>query len=99
MFAGIKNDAQTKKALRQVLSFEYRKAAFELNLMGSDEVIRAMNAMQRAGQGTDSLKMMRKWGELLLAIRKDLGNTKTKIKPIEMLRSQITDIDQYLESQ
>ena len=36
------------------------------------------------------------WGHLLLAIRKDLGNKRTKLKEKDMLSSQITDIDQLV---
>ena len=35
-------------------------------------------------------------GQLFLAIRRDLGNRKTKLKPSDMLRGQITDIDKYI---
>ena len=35
----------------------------------------------------------------LIAIRKDLGNDKTQLKEIDMLRGQIKDIDQYYNTQ
>ena len=42
IFAGIRNPSETKKALNQIGSFDYRRAAFELNMIGSDEVVRTM---------------------------------------------------------
>ena len=71
---------------------------FELNLMGSDDVVRAMNAFQQHiyNNPSDSKMSIVRLSELLLAIRRDLGNKNTKIEPIDMLRSQITDIDKFL---
>ena len=73
---------------------------FELNLMGSDDVVRAMNAFMQHTfhSGNDSKGMITKWSELLLAIRKDLGNKRTNIEPMGMLRNQIKDIDKYMGS-
>ena len=100
IFANTKNPSAMKEIIEQVTSFKHRRAMFELNLMGSDEVVRAMNAfMQNAFHSTgDSMDLIAKWSGLLLAIRKDLGNKGTSIKPVEMLRSQITDIDKYMDS-
>ena len=74
---------------------------FELNLMGSDDVVWAMNALQQhfyqsVIAPTDPKMSIIKLSELLLAIRKDLGNKNTKVDHIDMLRSQITDIDKHL---
>ena len=64
---------------------------FELNLMGSDDVVRAMNACQQQfsraiNDPADTKMIMTKFSEFLLAIRKDLGNKHTKTKPLDMLR-------------
>ena len=103
ILAGAKNPSETKKAMSQITSFEYRRATFELNLIGSDEVVQAMNDLMqfffsREGDGSniDAGQMITLWGNVLLAIRRDVGNKRTKLKPIDMLRSQITDIDQHL---
>ena len=91
---------QGVKALSQITSFEYRKVVFELNLMGSDDVVKAMNELMqyiyKTTQANTQLvpkDLFGRWGELLLAIRRDLGNKNTNLKPIDMLKSQIKDID------
>ena len=40
----------------------------------------------------DPEKMMRLWGKLLLEIRKSLGNKKTKLNELDMLRAMIKDM-------
>jgi len=40
---------------------------------------------------------MRLWGALLIEIRKSLGNKKTKLKEVDMLRGMIKDIDNFLK--
>ncbi len=47
----------------------------------------------------DPRKMMSLWGTLLLEIRKSLGNKKTRLNELDMLRGMIKDIDEYLASQ
>lgn len=99
-FAGIKDPSQTKKALRTLTSFEYRLRSFELNMIGSDEVVRAVNNMmqffyslEKEDTTAQPADLLRYWGGVLLAIRRDLGNRRTKLKEVDMLRSQIKDID------
>lgn len=41
----------------------------------------------------DPKEMMRLWGSLLLEIRRNLGNKKTKLNEFDMLRAMIKDID------
>ena len=105
VFAGIKDPSETKKAMRQVSSFDYRKAAFEFKLIGSDRTVRASNAlmqyiygMETGGELDDPTVMLKHWAALLLAIRRDLGNAKTKLTEIDMLRDWIKDIDQMITS-
>ena len=86
--------------IKKITSYEYRKTAFDLNLFGSDEVVRAYNAlMQYSFQGESAMKqdpkeLMRLWGSLLLAIRRSLGNKRTKLQELDMLRAMIKDIDE-----
>ena len=94
--------AQAQKQLeKQMVSYEYRKAMTELVLLGSDEVVHAVNefmaAANRVGDGsTDRLRdLMSAWGGLYLAIRRDLGNRSTRLGPIDVLRHSITDIDTF----
>ena len=103
IFAGIKNPKEARKADAEIISFDYRLAIFELNVMGSDDVIRALNEMMQyvytSEQDNDLDKgkeMLKYWGGLILAVRRDLGNEKTKLTELDMLRGQITDIDKAI---
>ena len=105
LFSGLKNQNREKirkEVTRKIISYEYRKIAFELNLFGSDEVVRAYNELMQHTYKAESIgerdpkKIMHLWGNFLLEIRKSLGNKKTTLDEIDMLRGMITDIDQYL---
>lgn len=90
------------QAIKEITSYDYRKTAFELNLFGSDDVVRAYNALMKhtyEAETTgrqDPKQMMHLWGRLLLEIRKSLGNKRTKLDEIDMLRGMIKDIDSSL---
>ncbi len=105
LFAELKSKDAPVQALRKMTSYDYRKTAFNLNLFGSDDVVRAYNALIQHTYEAESTgeqdpgKMMRLWGTLLLEIRKSLGNEKTKLDEVDMLRGMIKDIDEYLGSQ
>jgi hypothetical protein len=100
LFSDIKGKGQLD-AIQTIMSYDYRKKAFELNLFGSDEVIKAYNRMMihaYSVEKTDNKKpkeMISLWGEFLLEIRKSLGNKKTKLDKYDMLRAMIKDIDNY----
>jgi len=87
------------EAFKRITSYDYRKTAFDLNLFGSDEVVRAYNNLMKhayeaeATGNQDPRKMMSLWGKLLLEIRKSLGNKKTKLNEFDMLRAMIKDIE------
>ena len=89
------------QAIQKIKSYEYRKTAFDLNLVGSDEVVRAYNILMQytfkseASAGKDPREMMRLWGSLLLEIRKSLGQRNTKLDEWDMLRGMIKDIDKH----
>ena len=94
-----------QKALTQIASVEYRRAFYELNFMGSDEVILAMNDLmqyfyraEREGTVPDPKSFLDLWGSVLLAVRRDLGIRNTKLSSADMLRSQIKDIDQAIRT-
>ena len=97
IFAGINNPEETQKAMQQIKTYEHRRVLFELNLIGSDDVVRALNEfMQYLYRGdVDARQLLTYWGQLLLSIRKDLGNKGTGLSEVDMLRSQITDIDSF----
>ena len=98
LFADIKVKGPNE-ALKRITSYNYRKTAFELNLFGSDEVVRAYNNLMKHAYEAettgiqDPKEMMRLWGKLLLEIRKSLGNKKTKLDEFDMLRAMVKDID------
>ena len=97
--SGINNPDEAESALESLQSFEYRKAMFELNFIGSDRVVKALNdLMQCIYSGSQSpITIMSKLGTLMLTIRKDLGYKKTKLDAVDMLKSQITDISKIME--
>ena len=50
LFADLRRQGTTEaqsQALKRVTSYQYRKASFELNLFGSDEVVRGFNALMQ----------------------------------------------------
>ena len=85
----------------QISPKELRKTFFELNLIGSDKVIRAYNKIlqqayknERTGQ-TDYKGMVMLFGTLLLEVRRSLGHKNTKLKPREMFEGMVKDIEKY----
>ena len=91
---------------RLVKSFDYRKASFELIFIGSDDVITALNCFlqhfytleNNPSSDSDSIEGLHLFGQLLLCIRQDLGNRKTKLGETEVLEWLITDIRQLRPS-
>ncbi len=92
MLAGIRNPRETQKALKAVQGVEHRRHVFRVVLMAPDGVVQAYNELMRATY-TDSPQVMLLFARLLLAIRKDLGNRGTTLKEVDMLISQIKDVD------
>ncbi len=101
LWAGTKNPQENKKALAEITSFEYRRTLSELTLIGSDDVVQALNTymqyLYRHPTDAEPLKILTLWGEVLLAIRRDLGNKGTKLETADMFKNLITDIDRYLK--
>ena len=100
MFSAVNDPKVQAQVTRQIVSMEYRKTSFEFSLLASDQVVRAFNDMMQffftVGEQADPIKMLTLWGAFLLEIRKSIGEPKTKLTAVEMLRGQITDIDQVL---
>ena len=104
VFAGIKNPKETQKALQQMLSLDYKRTAFQFNMIGADEVVRSFNAMMQymfrfdadAEEKPDPRELMQLWGSFLLEIRKNVGNPNSKLTATDMLRGQIKNIDQFM---
>jgi hypothetical protein len=103
VFANAKDAAAQREAAMQLQTFEYRKTAFDLSLFGADSVVRAYNDMMQyafssSSSTPDAKKMMQLWGQLLLEIRKSLGNPSNELSEWDMLRGMITDIDSIIKS-
>jgi flagellar basal body-associated protein FliL len=101
LFANMKNQQEQERAAAMVLTYEYRKTAFDLNLFGADNVVKAYNEMMQhaykaAEETQDSTEMMRLWGTLLLEIRKSLGNPSKELNEWDMLRGMVNDIDSFI---
>jgi hypothetical protein len=102
LFTDIKGKGSIK-ATQKITSYDYRKTAFELNLVGSDEVVSAYNTlMQHAYKAEetgdkDPVNILRLWGYLLLEIRRSLGYKSTKLNEWDMLRGMIKDIDEFVK--
>ena len=88
--------------IKEMKSYEGRKRQFELNLIGSDDVVRANNKYwqhlykteQNQNKGIaneDSFETIRLFGDILVEVRKSLGNNNTKLSSTEMLEFLIKD--------
>lgn len=103
-FAGIHDPKEAAKAQKQLISYEYKRVAFELNLVGSDAVVRSFNNLmqhvyredEKTGEGLDAKTMMKLWGRLLIEIRRSVGDPKTNLEVVDMLKAQIKDIEEFL---
>ena len=103
LFASIRDPVVQARVMEKMLSLEYRKTAFELALIASDEVVRAHGDMMQyfykldaggAKPSTDQgILGMRHFGRLELAIRRSLGNKNTTLSEFDMLRWLIRDIE------
>lgn len=100
--SGPQGKARMQEIEKQITSVAYRRSALEVVLIGSDEMVDAYNnLMQRfykgqTGSSAESLQTMQLLALLLLAIRKSLGNSATRLDEWDMLRHMITDLDDFL---
>jgi len=95
---------QTDTELFQLMDdLDYRQSTVDLVLIGSDEVVKAWgdfmqhlytshNKMPEERAKMLNVKLL---ARLLLTIRKDFGNRKTKLKEYDMLRHMITDLEKF----
>lgn len=104
-FAKLFTDLSTKsqkQTLDHLKSFDYRKTAFRLSLVGDDEVVLAWNQMWKrlydVEQGSAEQKMIiRDFGNVLYAIRRSIGSKKTRLQESDMLQWLIKDIKKLYE--
>lgn len=91
-------------AVARILTPEFRDLMYRVMVMGSDDVVRAINAMwgrfyannPEGVSEKEALLSMQAIAEALLAIRRELGDSKTKLIWQDMLRARIKDLDEYL---
>lgn len=101
IFGSGKNGPDLKELEAHITSLDYRRTSFEVVLIGSDEVVSAYNDLMQYfyhGQpgGGAAYESIRLYGVLLLAIRKSLGNSTTKLDEWDMLRHMVNDLDKVL---
>jgi hypothetical protein len=91
-------------ATQRMLSVEYRQIGFKLSLVANDEVVRAYNRLMQffyhsEEEQTPLEKRMVVWiammGDLLLEIRKSMGNQSSNLDRWEMIEWFMTDTPQY----
>lgn len=111
-----KGKDKDKLAIGKMLTVDYRKIGFKLSLVADDSVVRAYNKLMQffyKGEGdidglTDEIKLVKtsQWimllSQLLLEIRKSMGNQHTSLDNWEMIEWFISDThkmqEQYLLS-
>jgi hypothetical protein len=93
----------------KMLTYEYRKVGFKLSLTADDAVIRAYNSLMQffykgeyeGASDDDRLVKTSQWikllSELLLAIRKSMGNQHTSLNNWEMIEWFMTDAKEMRE--
>ena len=93
--------------IKIITSKEYRDAMFQVNLVGSDDVVRAFNKLMRmiyerddsvASGPASAVEVFGQIGDTMLAIRRELGNRRTDLRNLEMFESSITDWSSYVDS-
>ena len=96
-----KNKDKLAAGSKILLSLDYRRDTFGLSLMASDSVVKAYNEMfqniYNRGESTEGSSeefyrdVLKNLGNFLLEVRKDMGQSKTELKFLDMLESFITD--------
>ncbi len=98
VFAGLNDQRAQARVLADMKSVDYRRTIFHLSMFGSDDVVRAFNAMMQftyklETSPSDPRELMRLWALVLLAIRRSAGNPDTKLAEWDMLAATIKDIE------
>lgn len=101
-----KNRNKNEIATEKLLSVEYRKKAFKMTLIGSEDVVTSYNDLMQHffnadikntgsvsnDKANDGIELL---GKFLLAIRKNIGNEATKLNHWQMLEWFIIDARKY----
>ncbi len=104
LFVNISDSDNKSKTIEKLQSEKYANTIYEFCINGSDEAIKALNKMRlyaeklpKQKNGAEQEKMLIDcWGGLLLALRKDLGERKTKLNKIEILIPHLKELDKYV---
>ncbi len=102
-----KGKTKVEVATEKILSLDYKQTGFKLSLMGSDNVVKAYNSLMQYfysrksddDSAESTLKFMKFLGDLLLEIRRSVGNEQTTLDNLEMLEWFITDVRKYRNTQ
>ena len=91
-------------AIKKILTVDYKDTAFQFSLIASDNVMIAYNDLMQSfynqdensdEQGSD---LIGKIANLLLEIRKSVGNENTNLQAPQMLEWTIRDIRKYMKN-
>ena len=88
-------DTSRSKEVEDIMkSAEYRKEVFDLVVIAEDEVIRAYNQMfddfgraGTSGSTSEQVQSLRSFARLILSIRRSLGNRKTQLDDVAVLKA------------
>lgn len=91
------NQRALELSTKDILSENYRLTIVELELYGSDGVVRSFNNLfqyiyQQNNWKEDPVVILPFLGKILLEVRKELGNKKTRLDEYQMLECLIRDI-------
>ncbi|GAB3029595.1 hypothetical protein GCM10027285_10080 [Oleiagrimonas citrea] len=101
-----KNKDKSHLSIGRMLTVDYRKIGFKLSLVADDAVIRGYNKMMQFfykneshGSSEEDLMVhtsqwIRLLSELLLEIRKSMGNQATRLDNWEMIEWFMSDVDE-----
>lgn len=102
-FIILSDTSKISEATKIILSYQYKENAFIMRIFGSDSVIEAHNKLMKISYNPEINTennpkiMIEAVGRLLLEIRKDIGNKKTKLNEIDTIRFIIKDIEKYYD--
>jgi len=94
-----KGKSNSEIASQIIQTTGYNQKMFEMGLIAPDSVIRAFNKFYQYLYSSDGIfdteTVMNLWGNILLEIRKSMGNNKTELHPLEMLEWKLKDISKF----
>lgn len=102
-----KGKKKDELSIGKMLTVDYRKVGFKLSLLADDSVVRSYNQLMQffyhAEENTDELEIktshwIKLLGDLLLEIRKSMGNQATELSNWEMLEWFMTDVKAMKEN-